>query len=87
MIKFESKLKNLADPEDTRLLDNEYNFIKKRIDEIKSEINQLENNLQFFSNVKSDNPLVKDVHKNIEKHKTELETWKAKLTKVRAMYN
>ncbi|QXP78077.1 MULTISPECIES: DUF349 domain-containing protein [Winogradskyella] len=87
MIKFESKLENLADPEDTRLLDNEYNFIKKRIDEIKSEINQLENNLQFFSNVKSDNPLVKDVHKNIEKHKTELETWKAKLTKVRGMYN
>ncbi|WP_179376226.1 DUF349 domain-containing protein [Winogradskyella wichelsiae] len=87
MIKFESKLENLADPNDTRLLDNEYNFIKKRIDEIKSEINQLENNLQFFSNVKSDNPLVKDVHKNIAKHKTDLDTWKAKLTKVRGMYS
>jgi len=87
MIKFESKLENLANPDDTRLLDNEYNFIKKRIDEIKSEINQLENNLQFFSNVKSDNPLVKDVHKNIANHKKELDTWKAKLTKVRGMYN
>jgi len=87
MIKFESKLENLANPDDTRLLDNEYNFIKKRIDEIKSEINQLENNLQFFSNVKSDNPLVKDVHKNIANHKKELDTWKAKLAKVRGMYN
>lgn len=87
MIKFDSKLENLANPDDTRLLDNEYNFIKKRIDEIKSEINQLENNLQFFSNVKSDNPLVKDVHKNIAKHKTDLDTWKAKLTKVRGMYS
>ncbi|NRD23900.1 DUF349 domain-containing protein [Winogradskyella litoriviva] len=87
MIKFDSKLENLANPDDTRLLDNEYNFIKKRIDEIKSEINQLENNLQFFSNVKSDNPLVKDVHKNIAKHKTDLDTWKAKLSKVRGMYN
>ncbi|WP_179352621.1 DUF349 domain-containing protein [Winogradskyella vidalii] len=87
MIKFDSKLENLANPDDTRLLDNEYNFIRKRIDEIKSEINQLENNLQFFSNVKSDNPLVKDVHKNIAKHKEELETWKAKLSKVRGMYN
>ncbi|MBU2928965.1 DUF349 domain-containing protein [Winogradskyella psychrotolerans] len=87
MIKFESKLENLANPDDTRLLDNEYNFIKKRIDEIKSEINQLENNLQFFSNVKSDNPLVKDVHKNIANHKKELDTWKAKLSKVRGMYN
>ncbi|RCW92226.1 DUF349 domain-containing protein [Winogradskyella arenosi] len=87
MIKFESKLENLADPEDTRLLDNEQNFIRKRIDEIKSEINQLENNLQFFSNVKSDNPLVKEVHKNIAKHKADLETWKTKLTKVREMYS
>lgn len=87
MVKFESKLENLANPDDTRLLDNEQNFIRKRIDEIKSEINQLENNLQFFSNVDSDNPLVKDVHKNIANHKKELDTWKAKLTKVRDMYS
>ncbi|REG87240.1 DUF349 domain-containing protein [Winogradskyella sediminis] len=87
MIKFESKLENLADSDDTRLLDNEQNFIRKRISEIKSEINQLENNLQFFSNVKSDNPLVKDVHKNIANHKKELDTWKAKLSKVRGMYS
>ncbi|WP_179348273.1 DUF349 domain-containing protein [Winogradskyella pacifica] len=87
MIKFESKLENLADSDDTRLLDNEQNFIRKRITEIKSEINQLENNLQFFSNVKSDNPLVKDVHKNIANHKKELDTWKSKLTKVRGMYS
>jgi hypothetical protein len=86
MIKFESKLENIADPDDTTLLDNEQNFIRKKIDDIKSEINQLENNLQFFSNVKSDNPLVKDVHKNIDKHKKQLDTWKAKLTKVRGMY-
>jgi len=87
MIKFESKLENLANPDDTRLLDNEQNFIRKKIDDIKSEINQLENNLQFFSNVKSDNPLVKDVHKNIANHKKQLDTWKAKLTKVRGMYS
>lgn len=86
MVKFESKLENLANAEDNGLLDNEQNFIRKKIDDIKSEINQLENNLQFFSNVKSDNPLVKDVHKNIANHKKELETWKAKLTKIRAMY-
>lgn len=87
MIKFESKLENLANPDDTRLLDNEQIYIRKKIGDIKSEINQLENNLQFFSNVKSDNPLVKDVHKNIANHKKELDTWKAKLIKVRGMYS
>jgi hypothetical protein len=87
MIKFESKLENLANPNDTRLLDNEQNFIRKKIGDIKSEIIQLENNLQFFSNVKSDNPLVKDVHKNIANHKNQLDIWKSKLTKVRGMYS
>ncbi|MDO1500021.1 DUF349 domain-containing protein [Winogradskyella maritima] len=86
MIRFDNKLKNLSQGEDTRLLDNEQNFIRKRIDEIKGEITQLENNLQFFSNVDDDNPLVKDVHKNIANHKKDLETWKSKLKKVRDMY-
>ena len=88
MVKFESKLENLANNDnDTRLLDNEQNFIRKKISEVKSEINQLENNLQFFSNVESDNPLVKDVHKNIDKHKKELDTWKKKLSKLKGMYS
>ncbi|MBT8324490.1 MAG: DUF349 domain-containing protein [Winogradskyella sp.] len=86
MIKFENKLENLSDKSDTRLLDNEQNFIRKKIGELKSEINQLENNLQFFSNIESDNPLVKDVHTNIDKHKSELEIWKKKLKKLKDIY-
>jgi hypothetical protein len=88
MVKFESKLENLANNDnDTRLLDNEQNFIRKRIGEVQSEITQLENNLQFFSNVDESNPLVKDVIKNIDRHKKELDTWKAKLTKIKGMYS
>ena len=49
------------------------------------EINQLENNLQFFSNVKDDNPMVKEVHKNIDKHKAALQTWNAKYSKIKKM--
>ncbi|MEM6515756.1 MAG: DUF349 domain-containing protein [Bacteroidota bacterium] len=86
MIKFENKLESLAKPDDTRLLDNEQNFIKKRIDELKGEINQLENNLQFFSNVDESNPLVKDVLKNIDKQKKDLKIWEDKLRKVKGMY-
>ena len=88
MVKFESKLENLANNDnDTRLLDNEQNFIRKRIGEVQSEITQLENNLQFFSKVDESNPLVKDVIKNIDRHKKELDTWKAKLTKIKGMYS
>ena len=87
MIRFESRLESISGGDDTTQLDNEHNFIRKKIDEIKSEIVQLENNLQFFSNVKDDNPLVKDVHKNIEKHRQNLSTWQSKLKRVREMYS
>jgi len=86
MIKFENKLENLSQPDDTRLLDNEHNFIRKKIDELKAEINQLENNLLFFSNVDEDNPLVKEVLNNIEKHKENLGVWEEKFKKIKDMY-
>ncbi|MDA9552427.1 DUF349 domain-containing protein [Flavobacteriaceae bacterium] len=84
LLKYNHKIANLSS--DKRSLDNEHNFIRKKIDEVKGEINQLENNLQFFSNVKDDNPLVKDVHKNIKKHKDTLELWKEKLKQIKQFY-
>ena len=87
MIKFETKLETLNSNDDNhRSLDNERSFIRKKIDELKSQINQLENNLQFFTNVDDDNPLVKEVTNNIEKHKKDLELWKSKLIKIKKMY-
>ena len=86
MIKFENKLQDLSSTDNQRDLDNERFYIQKKVDEIKGEINQLENNLQFFTNVKSDNPLVKEVHKNIKKHKEELALWKTKLKKIKSLY-
>jgi hypothetical protein len=67
-------------------LDNEHNFIRKKIDELKGEIIQLENNMQFFSNIDDDNPLVKDVLNNIENHKENLSVWEEKLKKLKGMY-
>ncbi|APY12078.1 chromosome segregation protein [Seonamhaeicola sp. S2-3] len=86
MIKFENKLDTLNNPEDTRNLDNERAFIRKKIDEVKGEINQLENNLQFFTNVDDDNPLVKEVRNNIKAHKESLKLWKIKLQKIKELY-
>ena len=86
MIKFENKLQDLSSTDNQRVIDNERFYIQKKVDEIKGEINQLENNLQFFTNVKSDNPLVKEVHKNIKKHKEELALWKTKLKKIKSLY-
>ena len=62
-------------------------FIRRKIDESKNEVRQLENNLQFFSNASEDNPLVKDVIKNINNHKKSLETWQAKLKRMNILEN
>jgi len=86
LLKYDNKLESLANSDNKRLLDNEHNYLRKKIDDIKGEINQLENNLQFFSNVDDNNPLVKDVYKNIEKHKTALHTWESKLKRVKQFY-
>ncbi|TNJ45707.1 DUF349 domain-containing protein [Tamlana fucoidanivorans] len=86
IIKYENKLDALNASDDSRNLDNERTFIRKKIDEVKGQINQLENNLQFFTNVDDDNPLVKDVKNNIKKHRSELAVWKAKLQKIKDLY-
>ena len=87
MIKFENKLNTMVSQEDERKLKNEHFFISKKIDETKHEINQLENNLGFFQHVDDSNPLVQEVHKNIARHKEQLEVWKAKLKRIKKARN
>jgi Domain of Unknown Function (DUF349) len=86
MIRFENKLEDLNNSDDNKNLDNERSFIRKKIDEIKAQINQLENNLQFFTNAGDDNPMLKEVHKNIQNHKDELILWNKKLSKIKELY-
>lgn len=83
LIKFDNKLNAMASMDDDRQLQNEEFFIRKKIDETRAEINQLENNLGFFQHVPDDNPMVQDVHKNIERHKEQLNLWKDKLNKIK----
>ncbi|MBT8288981.1 MAG: DUF349 domain-containing protein [Bacteroidia bacterium] len=86
LLKFESKLESIVQTEDKYQLDSERNYIRKRIDEISGEINQLENNLQFFSNVESDNPVVMEVHKKIDKQRDDLHVWEEKLKIIKKLY-
>ena len=83
MMRFSNKLGQLVEADDSRKIEGEKIFIMRKIDELQSEIFQLENNIQFFTHAKKDNPLVKEVFKNIEKHKDELKTWRDKLKQLR----
>jgi hypothetical protein len=80
MLKFTHVIDGLFANEDFRKLDSEQLFVRKKIDEVVKEMQQLENNLGFFSNAKDDNPLVLNVKNSINKFKEDLAVWKEKLS-------
>ena len=86
MMKYENKIHALNEADDDKKLRNEHYFLTKKVEETIAEIRQLENNLQFFANVDDDNPLVQEVHKNIQDHKDQLKVWKEKLQKIKSLY-
>ncbi|MCW5515854.1 DUF349 domain-containing protein [Muriicola sp. Z0-33] len=85
LLKYGNKIQQLAKRDNQRAISDERTFIRRKIDESKNEIRQLENNLQFFSSASEDNPLVKNVIDNINRHKEALATWKEKLKKLNIM--
>jgi hypothetical protein len=80
MLKFTFVVDGLMANEDFRKLDSEQLFVRKKMDEIVKEIQQLENNLGFFSNAKDDNPLVLNVKNSVNEFKEDLSIWKEKLS-------
>lgn len=86
MMRFNNRLEQLAEGDDRRALEQEQFFIRKKIDEVQSEIFQLENNIQFISSSsKDENPFIKEVQKSIERHKDDLKLWKEKLQQIKNM--
>jgi hypothetical protein len=83
MLKFTNVVDSYFAEEDFRKLDYEQMFVRKKIDEVVREIQQLENNLGFFSNAKSDNPLVLNVRNRVNDFKEDLLLWKQKLSYIK----
>ncbi len=80
MLKFTNVVDGYVADNDVRKLDSEQFFVRKKIDEVVKEIQQLENNLSFFSNAKDDNPLVINVKNRVNEFKNDLAIWKEKLS-------
>ena len=85
LLRFKNNVDSLLEQKDFRKLDGETIFVRRKIDEITKEIKLLENNLGFFKHTSPDNPMVKGVYKNIEKHQSELKIWQQKLKYLRTL--
>ena len=85
MLKYKNLIDGLRAQGNVHKLNSEQLFVRKKIDEINKEIQQLENNLSFFSNANEDNPLVVNVRANIDTYKDEINIWKQKLDFIKKM--
>lgn len=87
IVRYGNKIQQLAGEEDERAIEQERQFIRKKIEEYRTEIRQLENNLAFFSDPSEKNPLVQEVVANIARRKETLAEWKGKLKKLNILRN
>ena len=66
-------------------LNKEHSALKKKIDEINTELIQLQNNLQFFSSSSNENPVVQEVTTKIEKLSTQKEALEEKTKAIKSL--
>ena len=79
LVKFTNRVENLLEEKDQKRIQKEFTFLQRKVDEVQSDIIQLENNMMFISGADKNNPLMKEINKNIDRHKEELKLWKEKL--------
>ena len=85
MFRFKTLVDALVEEGNTRKLEAEMNFVRKKIDECVKEAKQLENNLSFISNAGEDNPLVKNVQKSISEFNKEMDVWNMKYNYLKSL--
>ena len=66
-------------------LNKEHILLKKKIDDSKAEVNQLENNLAFFSSTSSESPMVQEVNTKIEKLNNQIDLWETKVNQIKSL--
>jgi len=62
---------------------NEKEILKRKLSELQNESNQFENNLEYFTNSSSDNPLFKNVSSKLTSINDKIEVLKNKLNKIK----
>ena len=68
-------------------INSEHNSLKKKIEDIRGELNQLENNLDFFSESSTKNPLLVEVNNKINELTTKKLLVESKLKLLKSMLN
>jgi len=85
MLRYRNMIDGFIEQENFRKIEDEVQFVRKKIDFISKEKQQLENNMLFFSNADESNPMIKKITSTIHKHEEELQIWTSKLQYLRSL--
>ncbi|WP_314060268.1 DUF349 domain-containing protein [Empedobacter brevis] len=77
--KLQSFVNKVKSGNNGNLLDDEIRKTRKAIEDLEKEINQLDNNVHFFSNADKNSPLLKDVYRQIDEKRKKLTEAEIKL--------
>ena len=83
--KYQTKLYFIQN--DKNLINDEHKLLRKKIEEITNELNQLENNLEFFSESSTNNPLLVEVNDKIKELNSKKLLIKSKLKQLKSVLN
>ena len=72
---------------DPRRLENEFRDVQSHQSNLKAELTQLENNLEFFSNSSTENPLFKNVEKQIDSCQKKIDETQKKYISLKQIRN
>jgi len=84
-IQFKTRIEAIVAEEDDAKLSEELYKLQQNSKKCKEELLLLENNISFFKNAKDDNPLLKEVRKNIERQKEKFEEIKSRMAYLRSL--
>ncbi len=79
LLRYKNMIDAWVEQSDRRKIEDEVQFVRKKIETITKEKQQLENNILFLSNTDESNPMIKNILKTLKKHEEELGIWTDKL--------
>ena len=85
MIRYKNMIESWLEEGDTHRLNDEIMFVRKRLDVVTKEKQQMETNRLYFSNAEDSNPMIQKILNQIEKLSLEIDVWESKLQYLRGI--
>ena len=79
LIRFENKIHSIIEGDNNREIGRFKDELRRKIEEARKELSQLENNMMFFAHADENNPIVKEAKRNVERARENVELLKQKL--------